>query len=102
MYNIFQTRKINCTLRSQTDFANNCINTNKFGLNSQKYLASLVCSMVPLQIKDIVKIFKTKIRNWKPKDCYCHLCKIYIKYLAFVNLIQMPCFIVKKLSFLPN
>ena len=34
MYNIFQTRKINYNLRSQTDFASNCVNTNKFGLSS--------------------------------------------------------------------
>ena len=40
MYDIFQTRKINYNLRSQTDFASNCENTNKFGLNSLRYFAS--------------------------------------------------------------
>ena len=34
MYDIFQTRKINYNLRPQTYFASNCVNTNKFGLNS--------------------------------------------------------------------
>ena len=34
IYDIFQTRKINYKLRSQTDFASNCVNTSKFGLNS--------------------------------------------------------------------
>ena len=33
MYDIFQSTKINYNLRSQTDFASNCVNTNKFGLN---------------------------------------------------------------------
>ena len=42
MYNIFQTRKINYDLRSQTEFDNNCVNTNKFGLNSLRYFASKV------------------------------------------------------------
>ena len=37
MYGIFQTRKINYKHRSQTDFASNCVNTNKFGLNLLKY-----------------------------------------------------------------
>ena len=32
MYDIFQTRKTNNNLRSQTDFASNCVNTNKLGL----------------------------------------------------------------------
>ena len=40
MYDIFQTKKINYNMRSQTDFASNCVNTNKFGLNSLKYFAS--------------------------------------------------------------
>ena len=39
IYDIFQIRKINYILRSQTDFASNCVNTNKFGLNSLKYFA---------------------------------------------------------------
>ena len=49
MYDIFQTRKINYNLRSQTDFASNCVNTNKFGLNSLRYFVSKVWSMVPLE-----------------------------------------------------
>ena len=88
MYDIFQTRKINYNLRSQTDFASNCVNTNKFGLNSLRYFASKVWCMVPLEIKNSgsVEIFKTKIRNWESKDCYCYLCKTYIN-LGFVNVI---------------
>ena len=73
MYDNFQTREIKYNLRSQTDFASNYVNTNKFGQNSLRYFASKVSSMVPLEIKNSgsVEIFKTKIRNWEPKDCYC-------------------------------
>ena len=97
MYDIFQTRKINYNLRSQTDFASNCVNTNKFGLNSLRYFAFKVWSMIPLEIKNSgsVEIFKTKVRNWEPKDCYCYLCKTYINNQGFVNVIQMPCFWLK-------
>ena len=89
MNDIFQTRKINYNLRSQTDFASICVNTNKFGLNSLRYFASKVWSMVPLEIKNFgrVKIFKTKIRNWEPKDSYCYLCKTYVNNVGFVNAI---------------
>ena len=48
MYDIFQTREINYNLRSQTDFASNCLTCNKFGQNSLRYFASKVGSMVPL------------------------------------------------------
>ena len=89
MYDIFQTRKINYNLSWQTDFASICVNTNKFGLNVLRHFASKVWSMVPLEIKNSgsVEIFKTKIRNWEPQDCYCHLCKTYVNNLGFVNVI---------------
>ena len=62
MYDIFQTRKINYNLRSQTDFACICVNTRKFGLNLLRYFASKVWSMVPLEIKNSrsVEISKQK------------------------------------------
>ena len=63
MYDIFQTRKINYNMRSQTDFASICVNTKKFGPNSPRYFASKVWSMVPLETKTSgsIEIFKTKI-----------------------------------------
>ena len=75
MYDIFQTRKINYSLRSQTDFASICVNAKKFGQNSLRHFASELWSMVPLEIKNSgsIEIFKIKIQNWEPKDCYCYL-----------------------------
>ena len=63
---IYQTRKINYHLRSQTDFASICVNTNKFSLNLLRllrYFGSKVLSMVPLEIKNSgnAEILKTKI-----------------------------------------
>ena len=82
IYDIFQTRKINYKLRSQTDFPSICVNTKKFGQNLLRYFASKVWSMAPLEIKNSgsIEIFKTKIRNWEPKDCY--LCKTYVNNLS--------------------
>ena len=75
-----------------TDFVSNCVNTNKFGLNSLRYFAFKVWSMVPLEIKNSgsVEIFKTKFRNWEPIDCYCsvtYVSKTCINNLGFVNVI---------------
>ena len=52
-------------LRSQTRFASNCVNNNKFGLNFLRYFASKVQNMIPLKIKNSgsVEIFETTIRN---------------------------------------
>ena len=51
MYNIFQTRKINYNLRSQTYFATISVNIKTFGLNLLRYFASKVWSMVSLETK---------------------------------------------------
>ena len=32
--------------------------------------------------------FKSLIKNWKPSNCPCRLCKDYIPQVGFVNLIQ--------------
>ena len=89
MYDIFQTEKINCDLRSQTNLPSNCVNTNKFGLNSLRYFASEVWSIVPLESKNSgsVEVFKTKNQNWERKVCYYYLFKTYINNLPFVNVI---------------
>ena len=89
MYDIFQTRKINYNLRSQTNFASNCVNTNKFGLNSLRYFTSKVCNMVPLELKiknsGNAEIFKTKFQIGSLKIVY--LCKVYLNNLGLANVI---------------
>ena len=52
MYDIFQTGKINYSLRLQTNFASNCVNTNKFGLNLPGYFASKVWKKFSLENKN--------------------------------------------------
>ena len=76
-------------MKSQTDFASICVNTNKFDQNSLRHSASKVWRLVLLEIRnsESVEIFKTKIRNWEPKDCSCYLCKTYVNNLGFVNVI---------------
>ena len=39
------------TFYSSADFASNCVNTKKLGLNSLRYFASKVWNMVPLEIE---------------------------------------------------
>ena len=53
MNDIFPTRVLNYNLRSQTDFFRNNVNTTKFGLNSLRYFASKVWSMIPIEIKTL-------------------------------------------------
>ena len=89
MDDISQTRTLPYNLRSNTDFARISVNTSRFGLNSLRYFASKVWSIVPSDIKNAsnLDIFKNKIRKWEPKECYCNLCQPYVSNLGFVNLV---------------
>ena len=71
MSDIFPTRVLNYNLRSQTDVFIHTVNTTKFGLNSLRYFASNVSSMIPLEIKNSssVEMFENKTSKWEPDDC---------------------------------
>ena len=73
--------------------------TKKFGLNSLRYFASKVWNTVPLEIKDSgsVEIFKIKIWNWEPKDCYCYL--RMVTYRSYPNFIYWILYINKSALF---
>ena len=86
----FPTRVLNYNLRSQTDFFRNSFNTTKFGLNSLRYFASKVWSMIPIEIKNSssVETCKNKIRKWEPNDCDCKVCQDYLYRTGYVNLVD--------------
>ena len=75
LFDTFPLKSVDYNLRSQTDFSVSSVNTIHFGLNSLRYFASKVWSMVPLELKNIndVEIFKSEIKRWKPKQCECTL-----------------------------
>ena len=77
MDDILQTRTLPYNLTPNTDFARISVNTSRFGLNSLRYFASKVWSIVPSDIKNAsnLNIFKNKIREWEPKECHCNLCQ---------------------------
>ena len=73
--NILKTGTPTYTLRSQTDFVRDCVNTRRYGLNSLSYFASKVWDMIHLEVKNINSLqkFKTEIGKWAPENCSCYL-----------------------------
>ena len=84
---MFETRNLNYNLRTQIDFIRTHVNTYSFGLNSLKYLATKIWDIFAYDIKSVENLnsFKKRIRNWKPKGCYCRLCKQYVHGVEYVN-----------------
>ena len=43
--------------------------------------------MVPSNIKDVSDLdkFKKAIKQWKPEDCPCRLCKVFVQNVGFLE-----------------
>ena len=76
--------------RSQSDFSIPQVYTVYFGQNSIRYLGPLIWNSVPAALRNVESFveFKSLIKNWKPSNCPCRLCKDYIPQVGFVNLTQ--------------
>ena len=85
--NIFLRNNRGVSLRSQNDFALPQVMTESCGKGTLRYLGPLIWNIIPSKIKNLSLLndFKKQIRQWKPLDCPCRLCKNYIPHLGFIN-----------------
>ena len=76
--------------RSQLDFLIPQVNTIYFGQNSIRYLRPLIWNSNQTALRNVESFleFKSLIKNWKPSNCHCMICKDYIPQVGFVNLTQ--------------
>ena len=56
------------------------------GIETIRYRGPKTWGLVPTEIKNSKSLseFKSKIKQWKPEDCTCRLCKVYIHNLGFL------------------
>ena len=57
------------------------------GSESISYLGPKIWDIVPLELTELtcVAAFKKGIKEWKPKNCSCRLCKKYVSNLGFIT-----------------
>ena len=76
--------------RLQSDFSIPQVNTVYFGQNSTRYLGPLIWNSIPNALRNVESVveFKSLIKNWKPSNRPCRLCKDYIPQVSLLNLSQ--------------
>ena len=76
--------------RSQSHFLIPQVNTIYFGQNSIRYLRPWIWNSIQTASRNVESFveFKSLIKNWKPSNYPCMLCKDYIPQVGFVNLTQ--------------
>ena len=86
MSELFDKTESRYNLRKEKKIATCSIRTTKYGLNSISYLGPKIWDLVPNEIKrcDNLISFKQKIKSWRPENCPCTLCKVYIPNLGYL------------------
>ena len=86
MKTIFRSRNHTYNFRTNTPFQEKNIRTVYNGTETISFRGPRVWAIVPGEIKDSdnLKIFKAKIKYWKPEACTCRMCKNYVPQLGFL------------------
>ena len=88
MKDIFSDRTyVGPALRSQTDILIPRTNSVHNGDDSLRHLGPLIWNVIPKDIKNLptLKRFKTEIRKWRPVNCPCRLCKLYVEGIGYLE-----------------
>ena len=76
----------NCK-RTKSSFQRPKINSVHYGVNSLRNFGPIVWdNMIPKAFHSInnLEMFKKEIKNWKPDNCTCRLCREYVHNIGFV------------------
>ena len=86
MAELFEQRNENYNLRNYNPFTIPAVRTVHHGSESISFLGPKIWNILPDDIKNAksLNIFKTKIKSWKPENCPCRLCRVYIQNVGFV------------------
>ena len=70
-------------LRKISEFSRPLVKSVHPGSESVSFPGPKILDMLPDDYKDL-NTFENKVKKWKPKNCPCRLCKVYINNIGFV------------------
>ena len=87
MKDIFPINRNPYNLRQNSQFSRPRINTVYHGTESISNLGPKIWDLVPSNLKEISELdkFKKAIKQWKPEDCPCRLCKVFVQNVGFLE-----------------
>ena len=73
-------------LRQVSEFCRSMVKSVYHGTESISYSGSKIWDILPEKLKNIDNLehFKKEIKTWKPDNCPCRLCKVYIERVGFL------------------
>ena len=87
MQNMFSEQNSSYELRSERCWEVPRVRTVNNGTETIRFRGHKTWEMVPSEIKGATALteFKNKIKQWKPTNCTCRLCKTYIAGVGFID-----------------
>ena len=84
---IFKEQVNTYDLRNKRYWEISNVRTVRYGTETIRYRGTKTWDILPLNIKESKTLseFKAKIKLWKPTECTCRLCKIFVPELGFIN-----------------
>ena len=72
---------------SDNPFMTRNVRTVRYGTETLAHLAPKIWVIIPKDIKESrsLKLFKRRIKLWKPVECPCKLCRTYICGVGFID-----------------
>ena len=87
MSNMFKLKAENSyNLGQVSEFSRPMVKSVYHGTESISYLGPKIWDILPEKLKNIDNLehFKKEIKTWKPDNCPCRLCKVYIESVGFL------------------
>ena len=88
MNDIFKKRNVIYSFRKNSTFETRNIKSVYYGLEKISFLDPKIWELLLSNIEDSenLNIFKSNIKSWKPENCPCRLCRLYIADTGFIEL----------------
>ena len=71
-------------------FQTHNIRTVTWGTEALSHFGPKIWSLLPLPLRKLptLKQFKPAIRSWRPDNCPCRICKVYLAGVGFINIVH--------------
>ena len=85
---VFKKSNVTYNFRKSSAFETKNIKSVYYISETISFLGPKMWELLPSNIKDSenLNIFKPNIISWKPENCSCRLCRLYIAEIGFIEL----------------
>ena len=82
----FEFKDLTYHLRNSNTINPHKFNTIRYGRETLSFAAHKIWDFVPMSCKEAIndRVFKREIKKWKPVNCPCQICKIYIAGVGYI------------------